>query len=65
MKNMFSGDKFHLVLASTLRDDGFPDDGEYNPKENYERADLFEYVMYGKIYRIEGDDSTDSASSRL
>lgn len=27
------------------------------------RADSFEYVMYGQVYRIEGDDS--EASSRL
>ncbi|XP_023219449.1 DNA-directed RNA polymerases I, II, and III subunit RPABC3 [Centruroides vittatus] len=51
------GDKFRLVIASTLREDGYPDDGEWNPVETgASRADSFEYVMYGKIYRIEGDD---------
>lgn len=53
------GDKFRLVLATTLREDGQPDAGEWNPIEmdqNGCRADSFEYVMYGKIYRIEGDD---------
>ncbi len=52
------GDKFRLVLANTLREDGFPDTGEWNPAESAagSRADSFEYVMYGKIYRIEGDD---------
>ncbi|VVC43139.1 RNA polymerase, Rpb8,Nucleic acid-binding, OB-fold [Cinara cedri] len=53
------GDKFRLVLASTLREDGQPDAGDWNPIEmdqNGCRADSFEYVMYGKIYRIEGDD---------
>ena len=27
------GDKFRLVLATTLREDGFPDTGEWNPLE--------------------------------
>jgi len=47
------------VLATTLREDGQPDSGEWNPIEmesNSSRADSFEYVMYGKIFRIEGDD---------
>ncbi|XP_065303694.1 DNA-directed RNA polymerases I, II, and III subunit RPABC3 isoform X1 [Dermacentor albipictus] len=53
------GDKFRLVIATTLREDGYPDDGEYNPADTGpSRADSFEYVMYGKIYRIEGDDIT-------
>ena len=30
------------------------------------RADSFEYVMYGKVYRIEGDESSfDTATSRM
>lgn len=60
------GDKFRLVLATTLREDGFPD-GDWNPLETGEasRADSFEYVMFGRIYRIEGDDSCHEASSRL
>lgn len=90
------GDKFRLVLATTLREDGYPgkclltakrnhspfncghanrnvietlcvaDSGEYNPIETEgSRADSFEYVMYGKIYRIEGDEAHTEASSRL
>merc|ERR1719322_2223014 len=52
------GDKFRLVLASTLREDGYPDTGEWNPADSGapSRADSFEYVMHGKIYRIEGGD---------
>merc|ERR1719418_420433 len=51
------GDKFRLVLATTLREDGFSDAGEWNPLEQgSSRADSFEYVMHGKIYRIEGDE---------
>lgn len=59
------GDKFRLVLAETLREDGLPDDGEYNPTELYPRAEQFEYVMYGKIYRMDGDEATNEASTRL
>jgi DNA-directed RNA polymerase I, II, and III subunit RPABC3 len=57
------GDKFRLVIASTLREDGYPDDGEWNPNEQTSsRADSFEYVMYGKIYKIEGDDGLTEAT---
>ncbi|XP_038065334.1 DNA-directed RNA polymerases I, II, and III subunit RPABC3-like [Patiria miniata] len=61
------GDKFRLVLATTLREDGYPDDGEYTPLDDGTptRADSFEYVMYGIVYRIEGDESTTEAASRL
>jgi len=58
------GDKFRLLLASTLRDDGLPDEGEYDQQIVYPRTESFEYVMYGKIYRIEGDESG-GESSRL
>jgi len=53
------GDKFRLVIASSMREDGTDvDSGEYNPADEAPtRAAQFEYVMYGKIYRIEGDDA--------
>jgi len=57
------GDKFRLLLASTLREDGYPDEGDYDPTAMYPRAESFEYVMYGKIYRIEGDDPGAGGSS--
>ena len=61
-----SGDKFRMVIATSLREDGVPDDGEYDPTDTGpSRADSFEYVMYGKVYRIEGDDSTLDTGSRL
>jgi DNA-directed RNA polymerase I, II, and III subunit RPABC3 len=60
------GDKFRLVLASTLREDGAPDEGEYQPMENMQsRADQFEYVMYGKTYRIDEEGGSVEAASRL
>jgi len=57
-------DKFRMVIATSLREDGVPDDGEYDPTDSGpSRADSFEYVMYGKVYRIEGEDY--EPSSRL
>lgn len=82
-------DKFRLMIATTLRDDGVPDEGEYEPtvsirlsfcailsfthrlmplQMDYPRTAQFEYVMYGKVYRIEGGDegnAADSTSTRL
>nr|XP_047915525.1 DNA-directed RNA polymerases I, II, and III subunit RPABC3 [Anser cygnoides] len=61
-----AGDKFRLVIASTLYEDGTLDDGEYNPTDDRpSRADQFEYVMYGKVYRIEGDETSTEAATRL
>uniref|UniRef100_A0A493TUB3 RNA polymerase II, I and III subunit H n=1 Tax=Anas platyrhynchos platyrhynchos TaxID=8840 RepID=A0A493TUB3_ANAPP len=61
-----TGDKFRLVIASTLYEDGTLDDGEYNPTDDRpSRADQFEYVMYGKVYRIEGDETSMEAATRL
>lgn len=31
---LYSGDKFRLVIASTLYEDGTLDDGEYNPTDD-------------------------------
>uniref|UniRef100_A0AAY5K4W8 DNA-directed RNA polymerases I, II, and III subunit RPABC3 n=1 Tax=Esox lucius TaxID=8010 RepID=A0AAY5K4W8_ESOLU len=91
------GDKFRLVIASTLYEDGTPDDGEYNPQDERPsryvivnpsrrdsaldfdiveislyiiflilvRADQFDYVMYGKVYKIEGDETSTEAATRL
>ncbi|XP_029647766.1 DNA-directed RNA polymerases I, II, and III subunit RPABC3 [Octopus sinensis] len=59
------GDKFRMVIATTLREDGYPDDGEYSPVDSGPtRADSFEYVMYGKVYKLEGDE-TGADSGRL
>ncbi|KAK0182700.1 hypothetical protein PV327_000810 [Microctonus hyperodae] len=61
------GDKFRLVLATTLREDGYPDGGDWTAieQEGGSRADSFEYVMSGKVYRIEGDEANNESSSRL
>lgn len=54
------------MLGPPIHSLPFADSGEYNPIETEgSRADSFEYVMYGKIYRIEGDEAHNEASSRL
>ncbi|CAD6187836.1 unnamed protein product [Caenorhabditis auriculariae] len=55
-------DKFRLVIAKTLREDGLPDEGEFDMKADYPRLRQFEYVMYGKVYRLEGDDNAGESS---
>ena len=55
-----------MVIATSLREDGLPDDGEWDPTDDGpSRADSFEYVMYGKVYRIEGDDNITETATRL
>ncbi|XAR53164.1 hypothetical protein NMG60_11021597 [Bertholletia excelsa] len=49
---LHAGEKFMMVLASTLNLDGTPDSGYYNPGQRKSLADKFEYVMHGKLYRI-------------
>uniref|UniRef100_A0A2N9GBK3 Uncharacterized protein n=1 Tax=Fagus sylvatica TaxID=28930 RepID=A0A2N9GBK3_FAGSY len=46
------GDKFAMVLAPTLNLDGTPDTGYYTQGNRQSLADRFDYVMYGKLYRI-------------
>ena len=41
------GDKFRLVLATTLREDGFPDTGEWNPLEQGS------YFVTGSVYVLQ------------
>lgn len=51
------GDKFRLLLTTSLKEDGMPDDGDFlSTDQGPSLADAFEYVMYGKVYRIEGND---------
>ncbi|XP_074652349.1 DNA-directed RNA polymerases I, II, and III subunit RPABC3-like isoform X3 [Tubulanus polymorphus] len=58
------GDKFRMVICTTLKEDGKPDDGDYDSTDTGpSRADSFEYAMYGKVYRIEGDEG--AGDSRL
>jgi len=55
-----------MVIATTLREDGYLDDGEYQAGDTGpSRADSFEYVMHGKVYRIETEENTGDVLSRL
>ncbi|XP_059630472.1 DNA-directed RNA polymerases II and V subunit 8A-like [Cornus florida] len=46
------GDKFMMVLASTLNLDGTPDTGYYTQGARKTLADKFEYVMHGKLFKF-------------
>ncbi|KAL0919126.1 hypothetical protein M5K25_011202 [Dendrobium thyrsiflorum] len=46
------GEKFSMVLASTLNLDGTPDSGYFMQGQKKSLADNFEYVMHGKLYKI-------------
>ncbi|CAD5232302.1 unnamed protein product [Bursaphelenchus xylophilus] len=61
---MALGEKFRLALSFTLRDDGLADEGEYDQHLQSSLMKIFHYVMYGKIYRVEGDDAV-SENARL
>ena len=55
-----------MVLATSQREDGVLDDGNYDPTDTApSRSDSFEYVMYGKVYRIEGDEAAIDTSRLL
>eukprot|EP00033_Pygsuia_biforma_P001071 GCRY01001218.1.p1 GENE.GCRY01001218.1~~GCRY01001218.1.p1 ORF type:complete len:145 (-),score=9.71 GCRY01001218.1:328-762(-) len=55
-------DKFSFALASTLKLDGSPDDGSYDPTDNHKNlSDDYQYVMHGKIFKFDKE----SSSSRL
>eukprot|EP01083_Nonionella_stella_P019270 53549_1 len=47
------GTKFDFVLRSTLQDDlSMANDNEFNQSNEPNIADDYEYVMYGKIFKI-------------
>eukprot|EP00041_Stephanoeca_diplocostata_P016973 m.337215 g.337215 ORF g.337215 m.337215 type:complete len:145 (+) comp20547_c1_seq2:123-557(+) len=52
---MTEGERFTLVLASTLDESGQPSDGTYNSSGDPSLADKYEYVMHGKVYLCEED----------
>lgn len=67
------GDKFRLVLTKSLLNDGNEADEDDDDEDAAEELDgrldnskmaAFDYVCYGKIYRIESSDSS-AESSRL
>ncbi|XP_054783488.1 DNA-directed RNA polymerases II and V subunit 8A-like [Prosopis cineraria] len=55
------GQKFALLLVPTLNPDGTPDTGYYVQGKGQSLADNFEYVMYGKLYRISEESGQEKA----
>lgn len=49
---LWTGDKFSLVLASTLNLDGTPDANEFNQSGEASLMDNYEYVMHGKVFKV-------------
>ena len=57
------GERLRLALATSLSEDG-QEDGNWDPQEwrtggaraKNSRLETFEYVMYGKVYHMEGDE---------
>jgi DNA-directed RNA polymerase I, II, and III subunit RPABC3 len=49
---LWTGDKFVLVLASTLNLDGTPDSNEFNQSGAPSLMDAYEYVMHGKVFKV-------------
>lgn len=47
--------RFYLQLARTLQEDGTPDDGLYDQSGVPSMADKFDYVMHGRVYKIDED----------
>lgn len=47
-----AGEKLDIALASTLNDDGTPDSGTYDPHQRSSLMDEYDYVMYGKVFKI-------------
>lgn len=57
------GEKFRLIISTSIVDDAYADDSEWTPRMQLSaRSDAFDYIMYGKVYRIEGEDYTSDAS---
>ncbi|GAM22544.1 hypothetical protein SAMD00019534_057190, partial [Acytostelium subglobosum LB1] len=54
-------EKFKMVLASSLSLDGSIDSG-FEPSNKPTLADKFDYVMYGKIFRYQKDNSSSKVS---
>lgn len=57
------GEKFRLAITTSLTDDVYSDDTEWTPRLQLSpRADNFDYIMNGRIYRIEGDEASSDAT---
>lgn len=52
------GDKFRMVISGSLGDDATDDAAEYKDIAQFPKAEQYEYIMFGKVYRLEGDDAS-------
>ncbi|KAF1964153.1 DNA-directed RNA polymeras-like proteines i [Bimuria novae-zelandiae CBS 107.79] len=64
------GETLTVVLANTLRLDGIKDDAKSdwrNVQKGSENtlADMFDYVCYGKVYRVTGEESSGNSKVYL
>ena len=48
-----TGDRTTIAFASTLAMDGTPDNGQYNSTPGPSLLDSYDYVMHGRIFKIE------------
>ena len=51
------GDITTIALASTLALDGSQDDGSFNPYPGPSLLDSYDYVMHGRLFKIEHVDA--------
>ena len=56
-----TGESFQLLLATTLNLDGTKDEGGgWKPRNNEPTlADMWDYVCYGKVYKVEDPEDGD------
>lgn len=47
------GERTTVAFASTLKTDGTAEDGVYNPYPGPSLMDSYDYVMHGRIFKIE------------
>lgn len=57
-----TGQKFNLLLAKTLNLDGSPDNNEWNYNQHEEASlmDGYEYVMHGKVFKVQQASNKDA-----
>ncbi len=54
-----------MLICTKLRDD-HSEENEYNPIDcGPSKVDQFEYVMHGRVYRIEGDETATENATNL
>jgi DNA-directed RNA polymerase I, II, and III subunit RPABC3 len=50
-------EKFELALATSIQKDGTPDPSGFDQRGGATMLDDWEYVMHGKVFKIESDKS--------